>query len=80
MAYKTTQRVSTPNLKLFGPLKTELRVKEVEEFSIQLRYMGKWAGSFAHQHGCLNIHVWRFSKLKTGLRTAVTFAFIGIST
>ena len=39
MAYKTTQHVSAPNLKLFGPMKTELRVKEVEEFSIQLRYL-----------------------------------------
>ena len=57
-------------------MKTELWVKEVEEFSIQLRHMiGKLAGSFAHQHSCLNINVWRFSKLGT----AVTFAFIGIS-
>ena len=45
MTCKTTQRVSVPNLELFGPMKTELRVKELEEFSIQLRYIGKWAGS-----------------------------------
>ena len=38
MAYKTPQLASAPNLMLFGPMKTELRVKEVEEF-IQLRYM-----------------------------------------
>ena len=74
MAYKTTQLVSAPNLMLFGPMKTELRIKEVEEFSIQLRYMiGKLAGSFAHQYSCLSINVWRFSKLGT----AVTLAFIG---
>ena len=40
MAYKVT-RISVKNLKLFGPTKAELRVKEVEEFSIQLRYIGK---------------------------------------
>ena len=64
MACKTTELVSAPNLMLFGRLKTELQVKEVEEFSSQLRYMiGKLACSFAHQHSCLNINVWRFSKL-----------------
>ena len=77
MACKTTQLVSAPNLMLFGQMKTELRVKEVEEFSIQLSYMiGKLASSFAHQHSCLNINVWKFSKLGT----AVTLAFICIST
>ena len=78
MAYKITHLVSAPNLMLFGQMKTELRVKEVEEFSIQLHYMiRKLAGSFAHQHSCLNINVWKFSELGTA---AVTLAFIGIST
>ena len=36
MAYRTTQRVSVPNFNLFGPMKTELRAKEVGEFSIML--------------------------------------------
>ena len=34
MACKTIQRTSLPNLKLFGPTKTELGAKEVGEFSI----------------------------------------------
>ena len=34
MACKTIQRVSVPNLKLFGPMETELWAKEVGEFSI----------------------------------------------
>ena len=33
MAYETIQRVSVPNLKLFGPSKTELWAKEGGEFS-----------------------------------------------
>ena len=55
MVYKTIQRVSVPNLKLFEPLKTELRAKECGEFSIML--LGKWDGghSFAHQHDCCNM-------------------------
>ena len=36
MAYKTIKRVFIPNLKSFGPTKTELRAKEVREFSIML--------------------------------------------
>ena len=36
MTFKTIQHVSVPNLKLFGPMKTELQVKEVGEFSITL--------------------------------------------
>ena len=36
MANKTINRVSVSNLKSFGPTKTELRVKEVGEFSIML--------------------------------------------
>ena len=31
MGYKTIKRVSVPNLKSFGPTKTELRAKEVKE-------------------------------------------------
>ena len=59
MDYKTTQRASVPNLKLFGLMKTEFQVKEVAGF-----YVGKWAGghSSAHQHG-YNMNVWVFSKL-----------------
>ena len=34
MACKTIQRVSVPNLKLFGSQKRELRAEEVGEFSI----------------------------------------------
>ena len=33
LAYKTIQRVSIPNLKLFGSMKKESWVKEVREFS-----------------------------------------------
>ena len=36
MANKTIKRVSVLNLKSFGPTKTELRAKEVEEFSVML--------------------------------------------
>ena len=58
MACKTIQLVYVPNLKLFGPMKTELWVKEVGEFSIMLYgKMGRWA------HGCRNINVSRFSRL-----------------
>ena len=32
MDYKTIKRVFVPNLKSFGPMKTELRAKEVREF------------------------------------------------
>ena len=42
MAFKTTQCASVPNLKLFGPAKTELWPKKLEDFL--LHYMGKWAG------------------------------------
>ena len=62
MAYKTIQRVSVPNSKLFRRMNIELWTKEAGHFFIS--YMGKRAGrhSFAHQHGCRNINVWRFSK------------------
>ena len=36
MAYKTIQRVSVPNMKLFESTKTKLWAKEVGEFSIML--------------------------------------------
>ena len=42
MAYKTIKRVSVPNLKSFGPTKTELQSKEIGQFSVIL---GKLAGS-----------------------------------
>ena len=32
MVYKTIQHVSVPNLKFFGPIKTELWAKEVGDF------------------------------------------------
>ena len=46
MGYKTSQLVSVLNLNLFESMKTELKGKEVGEFSI----MGKWTGrhSFAY--------------------------------
>ena len=34
MVFKTIQRVSVPNLELFGPMNTELWAKEVEELSV----------------------------------------------
>ena len=40
---KTIQRISVPNLKLFGQMKTEVRAKEVWRIFL-LCYMGKWAG------------------------------------
>ena len=73
VAHKTIKCVSVPNLKSFRPTKTELRAKEVRQFSMLYGKMG-WGRSLAHHHGCRNINVWRFSKL----RTAVTFAFIGV--
>ena len=63
MAYKTIKRVSVPNLKSFVPTKTELRAKEVGEFSVMLYGKMGWGRSLAHHHGCPNINVWRFSKL-----------------
>ena len=36
MAYKTVPRVTVPNLKLFGKIKTELWAKEFGEFSLML--------------------------------------------
>ena len=44
LACKTIQRISVPNLKLFGPSKTELWAKEGGKFSIMLHgKMGWWA-------------------------------------
>ena len=44
VANQTIQQVPVPNLKLFGPMKTELWTKEVEEFSNMLYgKMGWWA-------------------------------------
>ena len=42
MVYKTMQRGSLPTLKLFGPMKTEIWVKEVGEFSITLHWKIGW--------------------------------------
>ena len=55
MAFKTIKRVSVPNLKSFGPTKTELRAKEVGEFPIMLYEKMSWGRSLAHQHGCRTI-------------------------
>ena len=63
MAYKTIKRVSVPNLKSFGPTKTELRAKEVGEFPNMLYGKMGWGRSLAHQHGRRSINVLRFSKL-----------------
>ena len=73
MAYKTIQRVSVPNLKLFGSMKTELRAKEVGEFSIMSYGKVGWWASFSLRR---NINLQRFSELST----AITLAFISIST
>ena len=68
---------SIPNLKSFGPTKTELRAKEVGEFSVMLCGKMGWGRSVAHQLlPQYNTFVWRFSKFST----AVTLAFIGVST
>ena len=60
----------------FDKWKQSYGPKKLENFL--LYHMGKWAAgnSFAHQHGYHNINVWRFSELLT----AVTLAFMGIST
>ena len=53
--------------------------KNFEKFENFLSsYMGKWADghSFVHQRGCRNINVYRLPKLCT----AITLAFIGLST
>ena len=55
MAYKTTQRVSVPDLELFGSTKAELWAQEVGEFSVML--YGKMDWWTFHQHGCCNINV-----------------------
>ena len=60
------QRVSLPNLNLFGSMKTELRAKEVGKFSIMLYGKMGCMHSFAYQqykYCCRNINMWRFSKL-----------------
>ena len=48
----TIKRVSVPNLKSFGQTKTELRAKEVGEFSVMLYGKMGWGRSLAHHHGC----------------------------
>ena len=48
MVYKTTKRVSVPNLKSFRRMKTELLAKEAGEFSIMLYgKMGCRLGAFS---------------------------------
>ena len=61
MAYKTIKRVSVPNLKSFGPMKTVTGKR-----SWRIFYYVIWENglerSLPHQHGCRNINVQRFSK------------------
>ena len=59
MAFETIKRVCVPNLKSFGPTKTELRTIKGGELSIMLYGKMGWGRS----HGCRNIDVWRFSQL-----------------
>ena len=50
MAYKTIKRASVPILKSFGPMKTELRGKEVREFSYYVIWeneLGAGLGAFS---------------------------------
>ena len=61
MAYKTIKRVSVPNLKSFRPTKTVTGERR-GEFSVMLYGKISWGRSLAHQHGCRNINVLRFSK------------------
>ena len=56
MTCNTIKRVSVPT-------KTSLQAKGVGEFSIMLYGKMGWGCSLAHQQGCRNINVWRFSKL-----------------
>ena len=59
--YKTIQRVSVVNLKLFGQNKTDLWAKEKGRYSIMVYLkMGCWA-FLSYQHGCRNTNVQRFS-------------------
>ena len=46
MACTTLQRVSVPNLNLFGQTKTEYWAREVGEFSIMLYLNMEWWASF----------------------------------
>ena len=46
MANKTIQPVSVPNLKSFGPIKTDLWAKEVEEVSIMIYGKMGWQAVF----------------------------------
>ena len=63
MAHKTIKRVSVPNLKSLGPPESELRAKEVGEFSVMLYGKMGWGRFLARQHDGCNINVWRFLKL-----------------
>ena len=59
-AYKTIQRVSVPNLKLFGPMNTELSAKEVGKFSVTLYGKMSWSALFCPpswlpQYKCMEI-------------------------
>ena len=72
---KTIQHVSVPNLKLFGPVKTELWAKKFRGFSFTLYgKMGWWAffcpPAWLPQYKCMEtFKLW----------TAVTLGFNGIS-
>ena len=42
---------------------TELSAKEVGELPVTLYGKMGWGRSLAHDHGCCNINVWRFSNI-----------------
>ena len=46
MTYQTIQCISVPHLRLFGPMKTDLWVIEVGEFSIMLYGKMGWKAFF----------------------------------
>ena len=58
MAYETIQLVSVTDLKLFVPMKTELRPKKLENFLLFVWEKCVGRHCFAYQHGCRNINVW----------------------
>ena len=45
IAYKTIQRVSVPNLNLFGPKKTEFLAKELEDFQLYVMWENELVGT-----------------------------------
>ena len=56
MAYRTIKRASVPNLKSFGPTKTELWEKDI---SIMLYGKMGWGRTLANTHGCGNMEIFK---------------------